>query len=119
MHPGADPVSDELADDAVAGRGAAIASTAAEMSSMWLPGPAAAMPAIIAEARVVDEVADRLRRLADDEGPGRVAVPAVQIAPASIETTWPSRIVRSPGMPWTISSSIEMQSEAPGSRSSP
>ena len=31
------------------------------------------------------------------------------IAPASIDTSWPSRIVRSPGMPWTISASIETQ----------
>ena len=38
------------------------------------------------------------------------------IAPASTDTIWPARIVRSPGMPWTISSSIEMQTLAGNGR---
>ena len=38
VHLGPDAVADELADDPEARRFAATASTAAEMSSMWLPG---------------------------------------------------------------------------------
>ena len=34
------------------------------------------------------------------------------MAPASTETIWPSRSVRLPGIPWTISSSMEMQTVA-------
>ena len=34
------------------------------------------------------------------------------IAPASTDTIWPAWIVRWPGMPWTISLSIEMQTLA-------
>ena len=33
------------------------------------------------------------------------------MAPASIETIWPSRMRRAPGTPWTISSSIDTHSE--------
>jgi hypothetical protein len=88
--------------------GLATSSTAAEMSSMWLPGTAAAMPAIIAS---------RVASISRCTGPGgtptknvRAASPCQPstIAPASTDTICPSRIVRSPGMPWTISSSSEM-----------
>ena len=116
VHLGADAVADELADDAAARRGAATSSTAAEMSSMWLPGTAAAIPAIIAS---------RVRSMSSATSGGgsptkKVRAPSPcqpsTIAPASTETIWPARIVRSPGMPWTISSSIEMQTLAGNGR---
>ena len=75
---------------------------------MWLPGTAAAMPAIIA-SRVVS--------MSCWTGSGgtptkkvRAASPCQPstMAPASTDTIWPSRMTRSPGMPWTISSSSEM-----------
>ena len=66
------------------------------------------MPAIIA-ARVVS-ISWRTSAGGSPTKKVRAASPCQPstIAPASIETTWPSRIARSPGMPWTISSSMEM-----------
>ena len=44
---------------------------------MWLPGTAAAMPAIIASRVVSISWRTGSGGVADEEGPGRVAVPAV------------------------------------------
>jgi hypothetical protein len=38
------------------------------------------------------------------------------IAPASTDTIWPALSVRWPGIPWTISSSIEMHTLAGNGR---
>ena len=54
-----------------------MSSTAAEMSPTRAPGRPRAMPAIIASARRVDELARLGRDLADEERPRAVAVPAV------------------------------------------
>ena len=75
----------------------ATSSTAAEMSSMWLPGTAAAMPAIIASWVV------SIRRRTGSGGTPTKNVRAASpcqpstIAPASTDTIWPSRIDPLPG----------------------
>ncbi len=83
---------------------------------MWPPGWAAAIPAII--ARRVVSISRWTSGLGVPTKNVRAASPCQPstIAPASIDTTWPSRIVRSPGIPWTISASIEMQTEAGNGR---
>ncbi len=86
-----------------------MSSTAAEMSPTRFPGTAAAMPAIIASC-----VAVTRSRVSSGTSPTtNVRAPSPchpsRIAPTSTETIWPSRITRSPGMPWTTSSSSEMQ----------
>ena len=83
---------------------------------MWLPGTAAAMPAIIAASVASMRSRDRRRRLADEERPGGVAVPAVEDRAGIDRHDLAVRMVRSPGMPWTISWSIEMQTLAGNGR---
>ena len=89
-----------------------MSSIAAEMSPTRPPGLAAAMPAIIASC-----VVSMSARTSSGTSPTtKVRAPSPcqpsRIAPTSTETTEPSRIVRSPGMPWTTSASIEMQVQA-------
>ena len=77
---------------------------------MWLPGTAAAMPAIIA-ARVVSISAAHALGGDSPTKNVRAASPCQPstMAPASIDDDLAPRMIRSPGMPWTISSSSEMQ----------
>ena len=67
------------------------------------------MPAIIAS-----RVASTSSRASAETSPTmNVRAPSPcqpsRIAPTSTDTSEPARIVRSPGMPWTTSVSIEMQ----------
>ena len=113
VHRRPDAVADELADDAVAAPASRRPRRPPPMSPMPAPGHGRRDAGHHRQPGRVDELADTSGGdVPDDEGPGarRRASPR-QIAPASIETTWPSRITRSPGMPWTTSSSIEMQIE--------
>ena len=83
---------------------------------MWSPGTAASMPAFIA-ARVASM---RSRAPLGGSPTKKVRAPSPcqpsRMAPASTDTIWPSRIVCLPGMPWTISSSIEMHTLAGNGR---
>ena len=86
-----------------------MSSTAAEMSPTRLPGTAAAIPAIIARRVAVTSAST-----SGVEAPAtnvRAASPCQPstMAPTSTDTIWPSRIARSPGIPWTTSLSSEMQ----------
>ena len=83
---------------------------AAATSSRVLPGRAAATPASIASRVAADEAACRLGR-PSPTSQVRALSPCQPstMAPQSTETTWPSRMRRSSGTPWTTSSSMETQ----------
>ena len=104
VHLGADAVAHVACARRRSRARSATSSTAAEMSPMWLPGWAAAMPASMA-SRGGGRRACARRRGTSPMTHVRALSPCQPstIAPASMDTIWPAARRRLPGMPWTIS----------------
>ncbi len=64
----------------------------------------------------IDQLGDFGRRFADVEGPGGITMPAIDDRAGIDRHDLARRIVRSPGIPWTISSSTEMHTLAGNGR---